>query len=164
MTNTVLVPIHGRSGVVAHARIDPVDLPAVELRRWRLNCYGYAVACLPRERHRQGSIGMHRLILAAPTDRFVDHINHDPLDNRRANLRLCTPVENSRNRKPTPGRALPKGVKFHVNRYEASIRVVGKLLYLGRFDTAAEAADAYRRAAVKHFGEFAYIERNPSWT
>ena len=44
-----------------------------------------------------GSIGLHRLIMKPPKDMVVDHINRNPLDNRRINLRVCTMEENNRN-------------------------------------------------------------------
>lgn len=44
-----------------------------------------------------GSIGLHRLIMDPPKDMVVDHINRNPLDNRRINLRVCTMEENNRN-------------------------------------------------------------------
>ena len=42
---------------------------------------------------------IHRIVLDAPAGMDVDHINGDPLDNRKENLRICTRSENCRNRK-----------------------------------------------------------------
>lgn len=41
---------------------------------------------------------LHRFLLQPPADMVVDHLNHDPLDNRRSNLRVCTQRENCQNR------------------------------------------------------------------
>ena len=37
---------------------------------------------------------LHRLLLGEPDGLCVDHINHDKLDNRKCNLRVCTRSEN----------------------------------------------------------------------
>lgn len=43
------------------------------------------------------TILMHRQIMNAHSGVEVDHINGDPTDNRKSNLRLCTHSENGRN-------------------------------------------------------------------
>jgi|GEM_PF-1785423 len=89
----------------------------------------------------------------------VDHISGNPLDNRRENLRLCTPLGNSRNR-PIRSDNLTgyKGVTFRVSENKHVARISphpGKRILIGRFNTPQEAAAAYDRAAVLYHGEFA---------
>ena len=111
--------------------------------------------------NRNGTIlSMHRLILNAPKGLFVDHINHNGLDNRRENLRLCTRLQNSRNRLPSRGGTSKyKGVTRSKRRkkFMAEIRVNQKKQYLGYFDSEIEAAKAYDKKAKELFGEFAYL-------
>ena len=104
---------------------------------------------------------MHRQILGAPETVGVDHINCDGLDNRRANLRLASQIENTRNARKTtlPTSSIYKGVSWNKpwGKWEAKIRIDGKLKHLGGFTTQADAALAYNAAAIEHFGEFAHL-------
>jgi len=102
---------------------------------------------------------MHRVILDAPMNMLVDHINGNGLDNRRENLRICTNTENLRNRgKDRDNTSGYKGVviKKGEKKFRAQIRVNQKTIHLGSFSTPEEAARAYDDAAREYFGEFAW--------
>ena len=107
------------------------------------------------------TILIHRLIMRAPKNKWVDHENGNALDNRRKNLRLCDPIKNSRNKSRVNAASGFKGVHVDIRsdrkcvRWLAVIRVNDKLIHLGRHRTPEEAAAAYDRAAIGHFGEFA---------
>lgn len=107
-------------------------------------------------------IYMHRQILSVVGSE-VDHRNHNKLDNRRFNLRVCTHKENQRN---FPIRVTStngfKGIKFYRGRnlkkpWQSAIRIDGRKVSLGYFSTKEQAALAYNQAALKHFGEFACL-------
>ena len=104
-------------------------------------------------------IFMGRLILDAPKGMLVDHANQNTLDNRRRNLRLATPSQNSRNKKldrdSTSGY---KGVSFNKEKqlYTVGISVErGKRISPGQFKSKVVAARIYDEAAIKYYGEFA---------
>jgi hypothetical protein len=137
--------------------IDAADLPLVEGYGWRL-IKGYARCGSGR---RGETRAMHRFIVGAAAGDVVDHINGDPTDNRRSNLRICTAQENARNRKPHSGREF-KGVTARLGRFRACILVNGKQVSLGGYETAIEAALAYDRAAAVHHGEFARLNFDPA--
>jgi hypothetical protein len=112
-----------------------------------------------------GSRYMHRLIAQTPTGMETDHVNGDGLDNRRCNLRVATPSQNSANmgkpRRPdgSPPASQFKGVCWDKTRskWMARITVLGKCRNLGRFDCERDAALAYDRAASAAWGEFALL-------
>lgn len=115
-----------------------------------------------RRNGRQHRVSMHRFILDAPPDRDVDHINHNGIDNRRSNLRICTTRQNCHNSRPVKKkRCAYKGVQVWVRagrlRYRSVIHIGGKGYEIGAYHTAEEAAIVYNVAAQLCFGEFAYL-------
>lgn len=127
---------------------DAVDLPLLEGHSWFVHGGGYAYAKIGG-RH----VRMHRLLLGVGADRVVDHINHNRLDNRRANLRACTPGENCRNSVRADGGVVGIG-RTTDGRYFARIAVDGKRYWLGCFKSFEDALDARVEAELVYHGEF----------
>jgi len=139
------------------------------LNRWKWyaskesNIY-YAARHDKMSKSKRRTIRMHRIILSAPDDMQVDHINRNGLDNQKLNLRLCTRSENTRyqclNCKNIVGF---KGVHIMKNiiqkPYRAQIRLNNKSINLGCYSTPELAAQAYDKAALKYFGEFALTNK-----
>ena len=86
----------------------------------------------------------------------IDHKDNDGLNNAWGNLRLATTQQNAANSPMYSNNSTGfKGVSPHKCGYQARIGLDGKVKALGTFKTPEEANEAYRVAAVKHFGEFA---------
>jgi hypothetical protein len=107
----------------------------------------------------EGFLFLHQLIMGR---KWIDHIDGNPLNNKRNNLRPCDNQQNQFNQKPQTGRASKyKGVTW-VNRpkpYRAYIYLNNKSIYLGSFYTEEEAALIYNEAAIKYFGVFAHLNK-----
>lgn len=89
---------------------------------------------------------MHRMILnLSDPDQKVDHINHNGLDNRRENLRVCTQSENQRNSRKINRSSKYRGVSWRKRekKWQVIIRYSGKIKWLGYFESEIEAAKAY---------------------
>jgi hypothetical protein len=141
--------------------VDAADAPVLRQWTWhalpRRHGRGWYAVRWEHAAGRQRTIYLHRQILDAPPGRDVDHINGDTLDNRRANLRLCTASQNAVNKSTRSPRTGFRGVYRERRRYFAQITIAGRGRSLGRFATPEEAARAYDRAALEAFGEFARL-------
>lgn len=107
-------------------------------------------------------IWMHRLVMNAPDNVRVDHIDNDSLNNTRVNLRFCSNQENAFNQGLAKNnKSGYRGVSWHKNhkRCYANIRINNKLKFLGSFQDSKDAASIYNLAAKKYFGEFAWLNK-----
>ncbi len=148
------------------ALVDDEDYQELSLFKWcavRRRTTWYAVRGGSRdESGKQKSFLMHRAILGLKKgDKLEsDHRDHNGLNNRRSNLRLCTHSQNCMNRKLQKDvTSKYKGVCWNKkrNKWTAEIRKDGKKHYLGCFDSEIEAAKVYDKRATELFGEFAYL-------
>ena len=110
---------------------------------------------------KQTTIQMHRQIISAPKGSIVDHININGLDNRKANLRIATGIQNLWNsrRGMNSGRSKYKGVSWISGRKKWRVVLCNnrEKIQLGYFDDEKEAAKVYNEAALKYRGEFAVL-------
>lgn len=116
----------------------------------RVNDSGYIVTTVNGETYR-----VHHLVWMwhhGYAVEEIDHRNRDKSDNRIENLRECEHRNNCGN--STPRVHKYKGVTFCKQTQKWRAQLNG---HLGRFDTIEEAARAYNKAALEHFGEFAWL-------
>lgn len=137
---------------IARALIDLDDVDRVKNYKWGLHSCGY----VEHGRH-DNQILLHRLIMNPQDDMVVDHINHNPLDNRKSNLRICTQQKNVINkRKQSNNTSGTVGVTWNQSRkkWVAQIQINRKNITLGRFNTKEEAIQARKQAEIEYFGEY----------
>jgi len=164
---TKQIPLNGKHGQGKFAIVDDADYEFLNQYRWFLSKNGYAFRFNGSFRKGGKPVLMHNQILVDCGLDTIDHIDRDKLNNTRDNLRPATYQQNNRNTgKKKSSSSKYKGVHWNKrrNRWMARLCINYKSITLGQFLTEAEAALAYNRAAIAHFGEFAYlntIEDNP---
>jgi hypothetical protein len=145
-----------------YALVDDEDFERVKKYRWQLHHSGYAVATVRFSGQRK-HIAMHRFILQVQGGVSTDHINQNKRDNRRQNLRPCTPAQNVCNVKRRKNNSSGyTGVHFHKHN-KRWVAYIGRKprIYLGSFGSAEKAARAYNEAAMSRFKEFACLNQIP---
>ena len=97
---------------------------------------------------------MHQLIAV----KYYDHIDRNPLNNRKENLRPSTFSENMQNRgvfKNSTSQITGVHHRKQDNMWMAYINKNNKRIYLGYFVNKEDAIIARLRAEIKYFGKFA---------
>lgn len=139
------------------ALVDDQDYERISAHKWSAATAGYAIRGVGSHKNSR-CIYMHREILGVSADEHVDHVDGNPLDNRRSNLRVCAHAQNMANRHRNSNKTssafkgvFPSGSKR--SPWRASVRNT----HLGHFTSEIEAARAYDVAALALFGEFARL-------
>jgi len=138
---------------IARALIDLEDVERVKLHKWRLRKDNYVEGT-----KNQIAILLHRLIMNAPKDITVDHIEHNKLDNRKHMLRLCTLADNNKNNElSSRNKSGINGVFFEkkTKKWRATLTVDYKKKYVGSSYDLNEAIQMRLDAEDKYYGEYA---------
>lgn len=152
-----MIEIRTKKGYVAIVDDEDSDLAKM---KWHTSSLYLRSHYLPNGKKERCSL--HRVILERVLGRSlekgeeVDHIDMNPLNNLRSNLRLATRSQNQANKtKNRRNKSGYKGVRKIRNKWYTYITVKGKPTYVGNYDTPEEAHQAYCRAALIVHGEFA---------
>ena len=140
-------------------RFDDEDEELVLEHSWSVDNQGYIKTNIKRASYYGYTTKrMHQLILGYTG--FIDHIDGDKGNNQKQNLRVATRSQNGANRgKLSNNTSGYKGVTYEVSRkkYTAQITHQRRVIRIGRYATAEEAAKAYDLKAKELQGDFACI-------
>jgi len=148
-----------------YAIVDPDDYARLSEHRWHAAKHTRSFYAMRTQwsgkLRRTVTIMMHREIMHAPEGMVIDHINHNGLDNRKANLRLATLADNARNARYPKINTSSKyrGVWYNPKkkRWRATIGINNKRKQVGYFRNEINAARAYDEAAKKYYRDFAVL-------
>lgn len=141
------------------AIVDDEDYERMSQYKWICNAQGYAMRT-SRENDVKIGVYMHKEVMNIREESHVDHIDGNPLNNQKSNLRPCTHGQNMFNKKSYKNSTSKfKGVswKSENKKWVAQIQYNGKKAHIGYFSSEIEAAVAYNAKAVELFGEFARL-------
>jgi hypothetical protein len=142
---------HGR-----FALVDAADYERLSQYKWCASNKQGTIYAMRRTKEGK-TVYMHREVARAAKGAVVDHIDHNPLNNRACNVRPCTSAQNYANAGPRGGASGYVGVYPRAGGYEAGITCAGKHYYLGKFDDPVAAAKARDRKAYELHGPYAYL-------
>jgi hypothetical protein len=136
------------------ALVDDEDYLKVADMKWHVMGSGHVcntkyVRGSGRKNQKSVHMYLHRFIMDAPKGKVVDHINRNPLDNRRSNLRICDQSTNIYNSGTfSNNKSGIRGVAWHsaAKKWEAFIHNANKKIYLGVFDNIVDAQKARAEA------------------
>lgn len=150
----VLIPLSNHGQMLVSAE----DAAFALAHAWYQSDRGYVCVEIGGRKTRQ-RLYFHRCLLNAPANLTVDHINGDPLDNRRENLRLATQAQQNANQRKSRGESAYRGVypRHDGKAWVAQIKINRRAQRLGSFTDEADAARAYDTAARATFGVFARL-------
>lgn len=112
---------------------------------------------------------LHRIIINAALGSIVDHINNNGLDNRKCNLRIVSKKENGQNRTKAKSNSKSGVLGVHWNishkKWEAGLRVDGKRIHVGFYNSLEEAKEMISLARAKYMSHSPeYLNQNRDYS
>lgn len=157
----IVIEVKSKTHSIHNIFIDGEDFDKIKDYKWHISNQHNHMYVTCKSIQSSNKIYMHRLIMGSPVNKIVDHINGNGLDNRKVNLRVCSIKENVRNSYKIKINcfSIYKGVSFckKSNKWYSYITSDYKKYHLGCFNSEIEAAKAYDKAALYHFGEFSNL-------
>lgn len=152
------IRLGGKNYPGLYTKIDDADYDLVSQYSWYPHKAGTKVVphFVAEARVNGKYISLHRLLMKAKKGQLVDHINRDPLDNRRANLRFATRAQNRANSVLGWGASKHPGVTKHSRsgKWLACFYFEGRLRRVGLFESERTAYIAVRKASLEKLGTF----------
>lgn len=164
--NIAMIELHRRNKENLWTIIDLEDLqrvinfPYTWFAKYNapINDYYVAASEYHPELQRSRPLHLHQFIMNT-RDNHVDHINHNPRDNRKENLRVILPKENLRNResKNKNNHSGYRNVAWDGHKWAVQLTINGKNARLGRFpyDELEQAGKFAEEMRAKYYGEYA---------
>lgn len=140
------------------ALVDDEDYERINQYKWRARQHNNTNSFYAE---RNIVIQMASEVLNISSPNIADHINHNTLDNRKGELRIVTPQQNTYNRRPHKNSSSKyKGVAWYKKGKKWQSQIMwpkGKPIFLGYYKNEIEAAKRYDKEAKKLFGTYAYL-------
>lgn len=142
----------------AYTLVDDDDYNRLLTYRWWINPQGYVwTRDYTNGWRNPKNILLHRLLMSAPRNLTVDHIDRNPLNNQKVNLRLATYSEQNMNTKTrSDNTSGHRGVYWEKRRncWRVCIHNNNKQIHIGQFKVKQDAIDAYEKRAREIYGKF----------
>ena len=137
--------------------VDEIDYELLKDYKWYCVKEGYCMTVINKI-----PVKMHRLIMGDPKGKIVDHIDTNPYNNQRNNLRIVTHFENAQNRKKNKNKSESsyKGFFFskQMNCWISQLICYNQKYFIGYFKTEIAAAHAYNKKA-KEVSKFVFLNK-----
>lgn len=137
--------------------IDAEDIYKVRNHKWRKSHNHVVTGNKWKGENRVKDLAWIVLGLQDLEGKVVDHINHNPLDNRKNNLRVCEQNKNTKNvSKKKNNKSGYVGVSFNKsrNKWSAEIKVNYRKIHLGEYKNLEDAVYARMIAEALYFGDY----------